>query len=234
MDRGAAFLKVTRSLGDLDWWVYDRRGYGRSVADTPAEVDDHVADLVAVLEVVVQERRQRPVVAGHSLGGTLALAAAHRRPELVAAVLAYESPLSWTQWWPRRGPGSGPIEEDEPAVAAERFMRRVAGVWEELPAATRHKRIEEGAALVAELRSLRRGAPYDPARISVPVVVARGDRADDFRVRAADELVAAIPVAELAVLADAGHGAHGTRPDGFAELVRCAVGHADRGDPLTL
>ena len=53
MDRGAAFLKVTRSLGDLDWWVYDRRGYGRSVADTPAEVDDHVADLVAVLEVVV-------------------------------------------------------------------------------------------------------------------------------------------------------------------------------------
>ncbi len=235
MDRGAAFLRVTRLLPDVDWWVYDRRGYGRSAAGEPVDIEGHVADLLAVLERVASEREEPAVVAGHSLGGTIALAAAHRRPDLVAAVVAYESPLSWTDWWPRRGPGTGPLEEDEPAVAAERFMRRVAGaeVWASLPEATRQRRREEGAALVAELSTVRRSAPFVPVEISVPTTISRGADADEYRRRAGAVLSEQIPGAELVLLEGAGHGAHTSHPEDFAALVRRGLERAHEARPAS-
>jgi pimeloyl-ACP methyl ester carboxylesterase len=236
MDRGAAFLRVTRLLPDVDWWVYDRRGYGRSVTAVAAELDDHVDDLVVLLELVHARTGRIPVVAGHSLGGTIALAAAHRRPELVAAVVSYESPIQWADWWPRRGPGSGSLEDDEPEIAAERFMRRVAGdaVWESLPEATRARRLEEGSALVAELSSARRAAAYVPAEIGVPATISRGSDTDDYRERAAHVLHEEIPGAELVLLDGADHGAHVSRPEEFAGLVRRAIDRAGRSDGRAL
>lgn len=233
MDRGAAFLRVTRLLPDVDWWIYDRRGYGRSVADDPAELDDHVDDLVAVLELVRDRTGRAAVVAGHSLGGTIALAAAHRRPDLVAAVVSYESPLSWADWWPRRGPGGGALEDDVPEVAAERFMRRVAGdaLWESLPEPTRQRRLEEGRALVAELGSARRTAAYVPIEIGVPTTVARGSHTDVHREQAARVLHEQIPGAELVLLDGADHGAHVSRPEEFAALVRRALERAEPTGP---
>ena len=182
LDRGAAFLRTTRLLGDMGWWVYDRRGYGRSQTDEPLSLDDHVADLIRLLEVVRARTGRSAVVVGHSLGGSIALGAAGRRPDLMAAVVAYESPLLWLEWWPRRGPGGGAaLEDDEPEVAVERFMRRVAGadVWEALPEATRDRRLAEGHALVAELATARAVAPFDPGAVRVPATIARGSQADE-------------------------------------------------------
>jgi pimeloyl-ACP methyl ester carboxylesterase len=236
MDRDAAFLRVTRLLADVDWWVYDRRGYGRSVTEQPAELDDHVDDLIELLQLVHDRTERTAVVAGHSLGGTIALAAAHRRPDLVAAVVAYESPLTWAEWWPRRGPGGSSLEDDLPEVAAERFMRRVAGddIWESLPEATRQRRLEEGRALVAELSSARRAAAYVPVEIGVPATIARGSDTDDYRERAAQVLQDEIPGAELVLLEGADHGAHVSRPDEFAALVRRALERAGRGGSRAL
>lgn len=236
MDRGAAFLRATRLLRDLDWWVYDRRGYGRSHTDVAVDLEGHVADLLAVIDLVAGCRGRPVVVVGHSLGGTIALAAAQRRPDQVAAVAAYESPLTWEPWWPRHGPGGGAaLEDDEPEVAAERFMRRVAGegVWSSLPEATRRRRLEEGATLVAELSSARRSAPYDPMAVVVPAVVARGSGTDEHRTRAADQLAATIPDVELVVLASADHGVHTSDPQAFADLVHRAVARAGRVGPST-
>ena len=178
MDRGTAFLRVTRLLPAVRWWVYDRRGYGRSVDSHPVDVDTHVDDLIALLDAISTETGRPALVVGHSLGGTVALAAAHRRPDRVAAVVAYESPLSWLEWWPRPGPL---LDADDPATAAEEFMRRVAGadVWEGLPETTRERRRQEGPALVAELASVGRAAPYEAAEIAVPVTIAHGSRADE-------------------------------------------------------
>ncbi len=235
MDRGAAFLRVTRLLGDLDWWVYDRRGYGRSVAVEPSGIDGHVADLVALLEQVRARRGSPAVLFGHSLGGTLALAVAHRRPDLVSVVVSYESPLTWIDWWPRRGPGGPSLEDDSPEVAAERFMRRVAGdeVWEALPASTRRRRLDEGRTLVTELASVRRAAPYVPAEILVPAVVARGSDTDEYRRRAAALLAEEIPGAELVVIEEADHGAHTARPEAVAALVRRSLVRSGRVDDPT-
>lgn len=229
MDRGAAFLRATRLLRDLDWWVYDRRGYGRSRTEHPVDLEGHVTDLLEVIDLVVARRSRPVVVVGHSLGGTIALAAAQRRPDLVSAVAAYESPLTWEPWWPRRGPGGGAaLEDDEPEAAAERFMRRVAGeqVWESLPEATRRRRLEEGTTLVAELSSARRAAPYDPAEVTVPCVVARGSGTDEHRTRAAEQLSATIAGADLVVVPGADHGVHTSDPQAFADLVRRTVARA--------
>jgi pimeloyl-ACP methyl ester carboxylesterase len=236
MDRGAAFLRVTRLLPDVDWWVYDRRGYGRSVTDHPAELDDHIVDLIGLLELVHGRTGRSSVVAGHSLGGSIALGAAHRRSDLVAAVVSYESPLTWAEWWPRRGPGGGNLEDDPPEVAAERFMRRVVGdeVWEALPEATRQRRMQEGRALVAELSSARRVAAYVPVEIGVPATISRGSDTDDHRERAARVLHEEIPGAELVLLAGADHGAHVSRPDEFAALVRRALARASRAGSRAL
>lgn len=221
MDRGTAFLKATRHLRDVRWTVYDRRGYGRSLgAGVPPGVDGHVEDLAAVIG------HEPAVVVGHSLGGTIALTAAARHPGLVRAVVTYEAPLLWMPWWPRRGAAEeGAIEDDPPEVAAERFMRRVVGdrVWEQLPERTRAQRRAEGAALTAEMASLRVGPPFRWADVVAPVVVGIGGGADEVRTRAAELLVAELPEAELAVVPDAPHGAHLARPEAFAALVRRGV-----------
>jgi pimeloyl-ACP methyl ester carboxylesterase len=68
MDRQAAFVRVLRHLPDVTTAVYDRRGYGASVdVPGPFDIDDQVADLDRVLDVV-DPARGGVVLVGHSFG----------------------------------------------------------------------------------------------------------------------------------------------------------------------
>jgi pimeloyl-ACP methyl ester carboxylesterase len=224
MDRGAAFLRVTRSLDDHRWCVYDRRGYGRSSVDRPLVFNDHVDDLVSLLDRFAD--RGPVVLVGHSLGATIALSAAARRADAVASLLTYEAPLLWMSWWPSRDPEGQRLEEQSPEIAAMRFMARVVGpdVWDSLPAATRAHKIRDGASLIAELTSLRLGAPFDRADITSPCFVSRGSTADDTRQRAAQWLLDGLVDAQAREIEDAPHIAHATHPEQFAALVVEAAG----------
>jgi pimeloyl-ACP methyl ester carboxylesterase len=228
MDRSGGMLRVRRVL-QRDHRVvrYDRRGYGRSLAaGPPASFDQQVDDLAAVLA-------GRPaVLAGHSFGGVVCLALAERRPELARAVVAYEAPKMWESWWPGTTTGSqvlvrlGPGSEAE-AEVAEWFLRRMIGDdnWERLPASMRAERRSEGRALVAELRSVRPPAPvpFRAAAVAAPVVSACGSEGEPHHLRAAEELARSAPRGELRVVEGAGHGAHLSHPEAFADLVRRAV-----------
>lgn len=218
MDRSASFGRVARQLGHLELVRYDRRGYGRSVGLGPAPLAQHVDDLEALLD-------DRPaVVFGHSLGGVIALAVAQRRPELVSAVLAYESPTPWAPWWPPRRSTAALDPGDE----AEGFMRRTVGdrVWERLPARTRAERRAEGPALLADLAALHEPAPYDPGAITVPVLAAAGTETTWWHRRAIAELAEAIPLGRQVVVAGAGHGVHLSHPTATAHLIDRAVAAA--------
>ncbi|MGH9186815.1 MAG: alpha/beta fold hydrolase [Acidimicrobiales bacterium] len=224
MDRSTSFARLVGYLPELHVRRYDRRGYGRSRPNGVTDLAGHVGDLLAVIGP------DAAIVVGHSLGGVIALAAAERDARRVRSVLAFEPPMPWVDWWPESSAGSAAVTAAgaDPGDAAERFMRRLLGDrnWDRLPPTTQQARRAEGPALVAEMVSTRTPpAPFDPARIAVPVVAAYGtDSAERHRRATAHIAEASGTVAEP--IAGADHGAHRSHPAAFAALVRAAVGAA--------
>jgi pimeloyl-ACP methyl ester carboxylesterase len=231
MDRAASFSKVVRRLaGDgLEVVTFDRAGYASRV-DEPVpdrRVESDARDLLDRLD-------GRPtVVAGHSFGGHVALAASLHRPDVVRAVVLYETPLAWAPWWPPDTSGGRAVEVvragGTPADAAETFMRSIVGdrVWERLPSATKDARRAEGLALLADMHDIRAAAPYDPASVTTPVVIGRGSESKGQHRLGTDEWRRLLPHAEVVVVAGAGHGAHLSHPDAFADLVRRMLPYAE-------
>ena len=223
MDRSSTFARVQRHLPDVNVVRYDRRGYGRSASlGPPLSFREQVDDLARVVA-------GRPsVVVGHSLGGVVALALAARDPDVARAVVAYESPMAWAPWWPDRSAGGDALAAGQaPEEVAERFLRRMVGDerFARLPPTTIQARRAEGPALVADLRQIRdpEHPPYDPAKVTVPVVAAHGSESSPHHVQAARVLAAEAPRAELVEVPGAGHGIHLTHPAALADLAQRAL-----------
>ncbi len=222
MDRSAGMARLARLAGERGpVRRYDRRGYGESGDHAgPFDIEGNIEDLLGLLD-------ERPaVVFGHSYGGNIALAAAHRRPDLVRGVAVYEAPMSWEPWW--SGNSRGLREDADPVTVAEGFMISMIGetMWQSLPEATRAERRREGRALVAELIDLARRCPYEPSEISIPVRVGYGTRSREHHRRAAIELASRLPRG-VAVELDADHGAHrSASAQVWAQLLEPVLGNA--------
>lgn len=223
MDRGASFSRIVGYLHDLVVTVYDRRGYANSMAAPAASsLDDHIDDLIGILE------GHKSVVIGHSMGGVVALGAAQRRPELFESAGVYESPMPWLDWWPQSSAGAKTLAgTDDPAQAAEVFMRYLAGdqAWEMLPMKTQQQRRAEGPALMADLTSLRTVAtpPFDPTTLEVPVGVAGGSETAQHH-KDGCEAMAKMFNTDVQWIDGAGHGGHMSHPGPFAGFVRRCTG----------
>ncbi len=144
-------------------------------------------------------------------------------------------PLPWLGFRRRRAVPDGdagtpahrwPSPSADPGQEAERFFRRMVGdaAWERLSPTQRAARVADGPALVADLRSLQGPAPFDAEALGVPAVFGRSDSPEDVHRReTVTWLVEHVPEAELMVVPGAGHGAHLSHPDAFAELTRRVV-----------
>jgi pimeloyl-ACP methyl ester carboxylesterase len=220
MDTGRSFRALRDELGEYDTITYTRRGYD---SPSPAAeggagaVERHLRDLAAVIG-------DRPcVLFGHSLGGVLSLAAASRRPQLVKAVVVYEAPLPWLEWWPR---APLPTDVGDPAnvnAAAQGFLRRAMGgaVWEALPDAKRRTMLAWAPAWASELLELTDGSwPFDPESVKQPALVLRGEHADERQIRGSAVLSRHLPNATIGVVPDATHIAHSRRAPALAVRVR--------------
>ena len=226
MDGGRAFLRTTQHLSDTSWWFYDRRGYGRSIAERPSDFEDHVHDLVTVLEHVRSVDGSAPVLMGHSLGAAFALVATERRPDLVAALVTYDSPLPWAPWWHMPVPV---IEPWDPEGEAERFLRLILGDegWEALTPETQARKAREGLTWVTEISSAQTWDGFSAERIEVPALFASGmTPASAQHSRAADELVADAPRGRRILVPDTPHAAHLSHPEEIARLVRVGLAYA--------
>ena len=228
MDRATSFAKVERRLTGAGHEVvtFDRAGYGSRV-DAP--LPDGRGRIAADVDDLVELLDGPAVVIGHSYGGHVAMAASVRRPDLVAALGVFETPLAWMAWWPPDTSGGVAVRaarSGTPATAAEAFMRSIVGddMWSRLPPSTKAARRAEGPALLADMADIHAlPPPYDPAAVPVPVVIGRGSRSKGQHLRGTEALLELLPDAELHVVDGAGHGAHASHPDAFAEFVEAAV-----------
>jgi pimeloyl-ACP methyl ester carboxylesterase len=215
LDRGGSFRRVAALLEDdcrMAW--YDRRGYGAATSDAPCVgVETHIADLLAVLA------GRRAVVVGHSFGGVTAMGAATRAPELVEALVLYETSMAWVPGWDD-GVMEGVFRGPDPEGAALRLM--LGPRYDAMRPDQQARRRRDAAAFLAEERSVRSGAaPFDVAAIAAPVVYGRSDPAVMPAVVA--HLERHLPRLEVVTVPGAGHHAHRDAPDAFAALVRRGV-----------
>ena len=226
----ASLARALAAPGDLRVIAPDRQGSGVRRLDPPREVDvvEHVTDLGALLDA---EGVERAIIVGHSFGGLVALEAAARLPDQVAAVVAYEPPYA-----PLADPAVQPyfaiaaretsdaMERDGRAGAARAFLERVAGpgTWDALPERARAFLAAEGGGAVADAAM----AGLDPnglARIGCPVTILTGAASEPFYAPIADRLATRITGARRVDLPGLRHTAPITDATRIAHAVRAAL-----------
>jgi pimeloyl-ACP methyl ester carboxylesterase len=215
---GRAFDRVADALDSvcrMRW--YDRRGYASSTGRAssagradPVGVGQHVEDLVSVLD------GRRAVLVGHSFGGVIALGAAARAPQLVGALVLYETSMAWAPGWDDEVMQEV-LGSDDPEDAGLRLM--FGARYDAMDADERARRRLDARAFIAEERSVRTGAaPYDVGDVRAPLVYGRSDPA--VMPAVLEHLRREVDHVEAVTLPGAGHHAHRTAPGAFAGLVR--------------
>jgi pimeloyl-ACP methyl ester carboxylesterase len=220
LDRGRSFDRVATALSsECRTLQYDRRGYGASAGAPLVGVDGHVADLVAVLD------GRRAVVVGHSFGGVTAMGAAATAPELVDALVLYETGMAWVPGWDDTAM-QDVFASPDPEATALRLM--LGDRYDAMDDEERARRRVEASAFIAEERSVRQGtAPFEVNGIRAPLVYGRSDPGVMSPV--VDHLCRRLEGVEVVPITGAGHSAHRTAPEGFADLVRRGLERARSG-----
>jgi pimeloyl-ACP methyl ester carboxylesterase len=214
LGRGSAFDRVAALLAsECEMLWYDRRGYGGSTDGALPGIDGHIADLLAVIG------GRRAVLVGHSFGGVAAMGAAVRAPDLVDALVLYETSMAWVPGWDDEVM-EGVLGSDDPEDAGLRMM--LGERYKTLSRDEKAQRRRDALAFIAEERSVRTGTPpFDVADIRAPVVYGRSG--SDVMPMVLDSLQRTVQHVEVMTAPGAGHHAHRTAPEAFAGLVRRAL-----------
>lgn len=217
--------------------IPDLPGYGRSAPFHRGDefsLDDDIRVVTALLELT-----EEPVVlVGHSYGGFLALKAAARAPDKVAAVLVHE-PVIWGVFY-----GLGDEEKIQAVERANRdgrFMDPVLGgtepwfrgfieiwggpgAWDALPRERRDAFLAVGPKVFAEVRALTsdRTPVAEYAALSCPVVVTVGEGTQPLELDACRALAATAKGVRLVEI-PGGHVAPIAAPAPFVAELRALL-----------
>lgn len=218
--RGEDFAAVARVLADqgVASVALDLPGFGSSPSPAAAGGARHYAELIAP---ALGEIATEPLVlVGHSFGGTVALVAAARRPEGVAALVLTGAPVlrrpsaarsprmfRLQRWLASRGL----LSQARLEAARQRYgsadYRRASGVMRDVLVATVNESYED-----------------ELAAVTAPVFLLWGEGDTEARVEVAtraEELLAAPH--ELRVLPGVGHFVPLEAPDALVAVVREAL-----------
>jgi pimeloyl-ACP methyl ester carboxylesterase len=184
-----------------DTVLYDMRGHGRSERPQSGyRIEDGVDDLVGILDALGLDE---PVhLVANSFGGTIALAAALRRPERVAGMVLIEAHPAFTGWGSEiMGDLSDLVSGfDDPGIRdylakeAPRTLRRMVQTCEDLVTVS---------TMGEDLRSSQPTDPEHLATLSCPTLLLYGENSDILD--RAFVLEDTIPGSELVVVDGCSH-----------------------------
>ena len=260
---GAPVVLIHGASGNLRDWTFsiapelaaerrviaiDRPGFGYS--ERPAAgAGDPRAQAALLRRAVAAMGVKRPIVAGHSLGGAVAMAWALDAPGEVAGVVVISGVASPYEGAAQLFGGLG-VQELAMSLYAEylkstvedggveRFVRRVfkpqtppPGYVDYVggPLALRQSTLDANIEDIAGLNpALTAMAPAYPG-LNVPVEILHGDQDFISVEKQARPLAAVLPNARLTVLKGVGHMAHHAAPDALASALR-RIDLADEAD----
>jgi pimeloyl-ACP methyl ester carboxylesterase len=191
----------------FDLIVPDLRGFGESTTvDTPYTMDDFASDIAGVLDSL---GIRSTAIAGHSMGGYVALAFARLFPDRVTGLgLVASQTLA----------DSPDRKEGRYKTAAEVAEKGIGSVVETMmPKLTSDPRLQafarqimerqQPAAYIGALKAMAERVDSTPllAAITCPVVVVHGDADVLIPVERAREVKAAIPRVQLVEIGGGGH-----------------------------
>lgn len=224
---------VARSRGVA---LVDLPGHGTS-ADVPereASIRHHAE---AVLRVLDHAGIDRAIVCGNSMGGGVGLRLALAYPDRIAGLVLIASIGRDVH----DGPARGWVEGDNPLIPGEHDVDRFMAIALERPppvgkAVIRHV-IMERVRRAPRLHRLFRGfilagehdgVPRDVGRIRQRALVIHGEQDRIISKRVAEDLVLALPHAELVVMRGVGHAPQLEAPRHTARIVEAFARRVDR------
>ena len=191
----------------FDLIIPDLRGFGESTTiDTPYTMDDFASDIAGLLD---QLGIQKAAIAGHSMGGYIALAFARLYPKRVNGLALVSSQVLADP--PDR-------KEGRYKSAADVAEKGISGVVESMTSkftsrpqwqafARKIMETQQPAAYIGALKAMAERADATPllSTIKYPVVLIHGDSDVLIPIERAREVKAALPNAHLVEIKDAGH-----------------------------
>lgn len=213
-----------RQLPNARVVAYDLAGHGRSAAPVRATVAEHAADLIALLDALALPAA---ILAGHSLGGAVALQAALTAPDRAAGLVLISTAARL-----RVSPAILEAANDPPALA-----RLLCGLFwgPETPDVIRdlgERKVAEVPAAVLRA-DFSAAAGHDVreslASITAPALVLCGEADQMTPPALSEKLRDALPHAEAVLFPGAGHRLPDERPQAVADAISGWLGRLNRG-----
>ena len=248
--RGYPFACIHGFGGDKETWLLmsalltrarglaliDLPGHGASaeVAESDASIRHHAE---AVLRVLDHAGIDRAIICGNSMGGGVALRLAASYPARVAGLVLVASIGRDVH----DGPARTWVDGDNPLIPREEDVDKFMAIALERPppvgrAVIRHvimERVRRADALQKLFRGFvlagdEAGVPRDVGAIDQRALVIHGEQDRIISKRVAEDLVLALPRAELVVMRGVGHAPQLEAPRHTARLVEAFARRVDR------
>ena len=218
---------IVRLVGEVAVVTYDKRGHGLSdIGNSPYSMDDHIADLEALLDALSV---RNAVVCGLSVGGLIAQGLTRKRPDLVRALILCDTAdrIGTEELWNQR---IAAIEKAGIESIADEIMER----W--FAAAFRSERRQElagyrnmlcrtpVAGYVGTVTAIRDTdyRAHSPA-IAVPTLCVVGEEDGSTPPDLVADLAKRIPGARYQPIANAGHLPCVEQPEMLSEALRAFI-----------
>jgi 3-oxoadipate enol-lactonase len=209
---------------------YDRAGFGASEGEEGASLTRHARDAAQLLTAL---EAGPAIVVGWSIGGVIALELAANRPELVSGLVVIEAPLH-AKRHPRPRMVAALVgaqalgRAGRPERGARRFLQwacrntATGRGLQDLPSDARAAMLDNGAAIVAELRggTGEHIGPAELAAIGAPIIWLVGSDSEPAFGAAARRAASLLPRCELREVARSAHAMQFDRPDAIVEAVQ--------------